>query len=74
MMRKLSITRLPAASKVLVLCRGKGSPFPRRTLTPRNGTVNVAPAFAMSDLQTRTIVQIEISARGMLGAEVAYTM
>jgi hypothetical protein len=48
--RKLTISRIPSAGRLTVICHGGGCPFAKRTITPRHGQVALAlPACTVGD-------------------------
>jgi hypothetical protein len=71
---ELAVKRIPAGGKVEVRCHGKGCPFARRVIAPAGGTAPLTKLFANRKLRRGTVVEVRVTAPGMVGKVVRYTM
>ena len=71
---QLAVKRIPAGGKVEVRCDGKGCPFARRVIAPAGGTATLTKLFANRKLRRGTVVEVRVTAPGMVGKVVRYTM
>jgi hypothetical protein len=72
--QSVPITGLPAGVHVTVLCSGGGCPFSRRAVTARKGRINVAAVLGGSHLQPGAVINVMISAKNRIGADVRYAI
>jgi streptogramin lyase len=72
--QELTLTKLPARSKVAVICTGHGCPFAKRSFTPKNGKVALAPALAHRHLSAHAAIEIEITAPNDVGQVIIFTV
>jgi hypothetical protein len=71
---ELTVKDIPADGRVAVLCSGKGCGFDRRTVSPRGGAAKLAKLFDGRRLKRGTVVEIRVTAPGMTGKVVRYTV
>jgi hypothetical protein len=71
--RSLIITRLPAAAKVTVSCRGKGCSFRRGTFSARRGKVSLTKALRKARLRKGARLTLTVSAPGYTKQTVRFT-
>jgi hypothetical protein len=71
---ELVVKGVPAGGRVEVRCDGKGCPFARRTAKPRRGKVTLTKLFAGRKLARGTVLEVRVTAPGMVGKVVRYTM
>jgi hypothetical protein len=71
---ELSLTGLPAAARVALLCHGGGCPFARRTFAPTNGKLKLASALKHGHLRPRATVEVQITAPADVGEVVVFTI
>jgi hypothetical protein len=71
---ELTVKDIPADGRVAVLCSGKGCGFDRRTVSPRGGAAKLAKLFNGRRLKRGTVVEIRVTAPGMTGKVVRYTV
>jgi hypothetical protein len=67
---------LPAGSKAVVVCTGKGCPYSRRVtvMTHANATVNLAPQFKTSRLKPGATITVSVVRTGWTGRYYAFTI
>jgi CSLREA domain-containing protein len=65
--RELTVTRIPPAGKVRVICHGGGCPFAQRTFAARRGRVVLTPAFRGHPLRPGATLVVEIIAANQVG-------
>ena len=68
------IAGLPGRVHVTVLCRGPGCPFSRRSVSPRNGRINLAAVLGSRHLQPGAVVEVAVTAPGRIGVVVRYAI
>jgi Ca2+-binding RTX toxin-like protein len=74
MFTRLNVEDLsPADASVVVICKGGGCPFAKRTF-PGGGTVNLTRSFKNRKLRVGTTVEVQIVAPGHVGKVVRYTV
>jgi len=66
-LERLTITNLPAAVTVALLCKGAGCPFSERSFVPTRPRLVLGSDFAGSHLSPKTMVTVEITATGKIG-------
>jgi hypothetical protein len=72
--QSVPIAGLARGVHVTVSCHGGGCPFSGRSVTPRGRQIDVAPVLAGSHLQPGAVVDVAISAKGRMGADVRYAI
>jgi hypothetical protein len=72
--RKLTISRIPSAGRLTVICHGGGCPFAKRTITPRHGQVALAPTLAHSPLAPSATLELQITAANKVGEVAIFTI
>jgi hypothetical protein len=72
--RKLGVRRTGGRARVVVLCRGKGCPYERKTFKMRNPSklLDVRPGFRGRALKPGTIVEVRVLRPRMVGKVVRY--
>ena len=65
---------VPAGGRVELRCAGKGCPFARRTVRSGRRTVTLTKLFTRRKLRRGTVLEVRITAPGMVGKVVRYTM
>ena len=71
---QLAVKKIPEGGRVEVRCAGKGCPFARRLIAPAGGTATLTKLFARRRLKRGTVVEVRVTAPGMVGKVVRYTM
>jgi hypothetical protein len=71
---ELAVKQIPAGGRVEVRCSGKGCPFARRTVAARRGAATLTKLFARRKLRRGAVLEVRITAPGMVGKVVRYTM
>jgi hypothetical protein len=71
---ELVVKGVPAGGRVEVRCDGKGCPFARRAVAPRRGKATLTRLFAGRKLARGTVLEVRVTAPGMVGKVVRYTM
>jgi hypothetical protein len=72
--KTLAVNAVPNGATILVLCKGKGCPFARRTAAHNKpaGTVNLARKFGKHRLRPGARITIDITRSGWLGRSYTY--
>lgn len=63
--RKLALRGLPAGTKALSRCKGKGCPFKRKTVPGKNGVADFSAFFAHRKLAPGVTITLKASGAGM---------
>lgn len=63
--RKLALKGLPAGTKALALCVGKGCPFKRKTVPGKNGVADFSAFFAKRKLAPGATITLKAGGAGM---------
>jgi hypothetical protein len=73
---KLTVTNVPARGKVQVRCKSrvKGCPFATKTAKVRRGSATLTKLFKNRKLKTGAVIEVRITAAGMSGQVVRYTV
>jgi hypothetical protein len=71
---QLSVKGVPAGGRVEVRCDGKGCPFAKRSVAARRGKVSLTRLFRGRRLARGTVLEVRVTAPGMVGKVVRYTM
>ncbi len=71
---ELAVKQIPAGGRVEVRCAGQGCPFARRTVAARRGTATLTKLFARRKLRRGAVLEVRITAPGMVGKVVRYTI
>ncbi len=72
---KLTVPNLPRNARTIVICRGGGCPFSRRTFSrPKHGTLNIAPALKHRHLAPHSTVELQIAAPNTITEVVIFTI
>jgi hypothetical protein len=71
---KLSVAPVPTGGHVAVLCRGKGCPFKRKSVAPRNRRANLLRLVRRAKLRPRTVLEIRVTAPATIGTDLRFTM
>lgn len=64
LVRKLTLSGVPARAHVTVRCSGHGCPFRHKSFKPKKGTVNLTGAFKGHKLRKGAKVEIDVSMAG----------
>lgn len=70
----LTVSRLPAKSKVTVTCHGGGCPFAARTLSPEAKSLALASTFGNAKLKLGATVQITVNVAGEVGRVASFAV
>ena len=71
---RLSVTQIPPGAAAEVRCSGRGCPFRSHRPKIRAGTASGARAFGRRSLAKGTVVEVRVTAPGMIGKVVRFTM
>ena len=71
---QLAVKRVPAGGRVEVRCAGKGCPFARRSVVAARRSAALTKLFAGRRLARGAVVEVRITAPGMVGKVVRYTI
>jgi hypothetical protein len=63
--RKLALKSLPAGTKAVSLCKGKGCPFKRKTVPGKNGVADFSAFFANRKLAPGVTITLKAGGAGM---------
>jgi List-Bact-rpt repeat protein len=63
--RKLALKGLPAGTKAVSLCKGKGCPFKRKTVPGKNGVADFSAFFANRKLAPGVTITLKAGGAGM---------
>jgi hypothetical protein len=70
----LTISRIPPAGMVEIICHGGGCPFAMRSFSPVSRRVVLAPAFEGSRLRPGTTLELDITAPNDVGKVAIFTI
>jgi hypothetical protein len=72
--RSLTVSRLPAKSKVTVTCHGGGCPFATRSFSPKAKSLALASTFGNAKLKLGARVQITVNVAGEVGRVASFAV
>ena len=71
---RLGVEDVPAGGKVAVLCRGQGCAFKAKVATVAGGRASLTKLFKGRALKPRAVVEIRVTAPGMTGRTIRFTI
>lgn len=71
---ELTVSRVPAGGRVVVICRGAGCPFARKTFPRKSSKLKLASVLGGSRLQPGTKLTLEITAPDDVAKVVVFTV
>jgi len=71
---ELTVSKVPAGGKVVVICRGVGCPFAKKVFPRKSSKLKLASSLAGSHLHPGTTLTLEITARNEVGKVVRFTI